>query len=122
MFSIEKVDNFPEIARSGRTSEELQTIINSLISSAENGERYCISGITKGNAYNSMQQRIRAQSKKMNLKVVIRFDAEAEKLYFKALPMKDDSPVVELETQPKAAVKSSQVKGIKTASKDEITV
>jgi formate-dependent phosphoribosylglycinamide formyltransferase (GAR transformylase) len=121
MFNIEKVDSFPEISRSGRTSEELQMIVSSLKSSAENGERYCISGITKGNAYNSMQQRIRAQSKKMNLKVVIRFDAEAEKLYFKAHHMNDESPVVEIAAlnQQKTSVKSSQVKGIKTVAKEK---
>lgn len=114
MFNIEKVDSFPEIARAGRTSEELQSIVNALKSCSDNGERYCISGITKGNAYNSMQQRIRTQAKKMGLKLTIRFDADAEKLYFKAHPMHDDSPVIEIEATPKrkASVKSSDVKGM----------
>jgi hypothetical protein len=124
MFSIEKVESFPEITRSGRTSQELQMIIDSLKTSAENGERYCISNVTAGNAYNSMQQRIRAQAKKLNLKIMIRFDAESEKLYFKADPMKESVPAIELNTNvdskpsSKASVKSSQVKGIKTQSLD----
>lgn len=126
MFSIEKVESFPEITRSGRTSQELQMIIDSLKASAQNGERYCISNVTAGNAYNSMQQRIRAQAKKLNVKVMIRFDAESEKLYFKADPMKESTPAIELNTnvesnvapkpQAKTSVKSSQVKGIKTQS------
>lgn len=121
MFNIEKVDSFPEISRSGRTSEELQMIVAALKSSAENGERYCISDITKGNAYNSMQQRIRAQSKKMNLKVLVRFDAESEKLYFKAVHVDENSPAIEIgpDSFAKTSVKSSDIKGIKTVSKEK---
>lgn len=84
MFNISKVDHFPEITRQGRASEELQAIVNALQSSAEKGERYCIEGIEPGNAYNSMQQRIRAQAKKLGYKVIIRFDRDAGALYFKA--------------------------------------
>lgn len=87
MFSITKVDHFPEITRQGRTSEELQAIINALEDSASKGERFCIGGIDSGNAYNSMQQRIRAQAKKLNLKVTIRFDKDECNLYFKAARM-----------------------------------
>lgn len=82
--SIQKVENFPEISRSGRVSEELQMIIDALNESVKTGEKFCITGIEKGKAYNSMQQRIRAQAKKLNYNIVIRFDAEESKLYFKA--------------------------------------
>jgi hypothetical protein len=40
--------------------------------------------VEKGKAYNSMQQRIRAQAKKLNYNIVIRFDAETQSLFFKA--------------------------------------
>lgn len=116
MFKIEKVDSFPEIARAGRRSEELQAIIDALHVSAESGDRFSINGISKGNAYNSMQQRIRMQAKKMNLKATIRFDADNEVLYFKAESITDETPAIEIKTS--RSVKSSQVKGIKTASKD----
>jgi len=84
MFSISKVDYFPEITRQGRVSEELQQIVDALHNSATNGERFCIDGVDSGNAYNSMQQRIRAQAKKYGYKVTIRFDKDENKLYFKA--------------------------------------
>jgi hypothetical protein len=84
MFSISKVDHFPEITRQGRVSEELQQIVEALHNSADKGERFCIDNIEAGNAYNSMQQRIRAQAKKHNYKVTIRFDKDENKLYFKA--------------------------------------
>lgn len=119
MFSIEKVESFPEITRSGRVSEELQMIIESLTSSANNGERFCISGIEEGNAYNSMQQRIRTQAKKLNLKITIRFDKAESKLYFKATRMSAvKTDVVSLsEESDKNGVKASSVKGVRTAKK-----
>lgn len=116
MFKIEKVDNFPEIARAGRRSEELEAIVNALKTSAETGDRFSIGGIVKGNAYNSMQQRIRAQAKKMGMKVLIRFDAENEVLYFKADPMNQETPAIEIKA--KRSVKSSDVKGVKTVAKE----
>lgn len=84
MINLNKVENFPELTRSGRVSGELQAIIDALVDSANNGSRFCLDGVEPGKAYNSMQQRIRAQAKKLNFKVIIRFDADAEKLYFKA--------------------------------------
>lgn len=86
-FNIQKVEKFPEISRSGRVSEELQLIIDALNQSASNNEKFCIQGVTKGKAYNSMQQRIRAQAKKLGYAIVIRFDAEESSLYFKATKM-----------------------------------
>ena len=46
--NIEKVDNFPEISRSGRVSEELQMIIQALDMSVKTGDKFCIKGIEKG--------------------------------------------------------------------------
>lgn len=82
--NIQKVEKFPEISRSGRVSEELQLIIDALNMSADKNEKFCIKGVEKGKAYNSMQQRIRAQAKKLGYSIVIRFDAEESALYFKA--------------------------------------
>jgi hypothetical protein len=106
MFNLTKVDTFPELTRSGRVSAELQQIINALTDSANNGERFALTGIEPGKAYNSMQQRIRAQAKKLNLKVIIRFEASEQKLYFKA--SRNGAEKVE------TAVKTSDVKAIKT--------
>lgn len=104
MISISKVDTFPELTRTGRVSNELQQIIDALIASSNNGDRFALSGVQPGKAYNSMQQRIRAQAKKLNLKVVIRFDAEEQKLYFKATN----------NSNTKTDIKASDVKSIKT--------
>jgi len=114
MFSISKVDHFPEITRQGRTSEELQAIINALEDSASKGERFCIGGIDSGNAYNSMQQRIRAQAKKLNLKVTIRYDKDQANLYFKASRMGLDK--VPTESVEELGVTANEA-GAKPASK-----
>jgi len=81
---INKVDRLPDIARSGRTSPELAMIIETLNNSVKNNQTFSLVGIKPGNAFNSMQQRIRAQAKKLGFKIVIRFDAAEETLYFKA--------------------------------------
>ena len=81
--NIQKVDNFPEISRSGRVSDELQMIIDALHEAAKTGDKFCIGNVEKGKAYNSMQQRIRAQAKKLGYSIVIRFDAEESKLFFR---------------------------------------
>jgi len=114
MFSISKVDHFPEITRQGRVSEELQEIISALRDSATKGERFCIDGIESGNAYNSMQQRIRAQAKKHGFKVIIRFDKDENKLYFKATNAGSlDST---LNTEEEVGLDASEA-GAKTTSK-----
>jgi len=110
MFNLSKVDTFPELTRSGRVSNELNQIIDALIASAENNDKFALTGITAGKAYNSMQQRIRAQAKKMNFKVVIRFDATEEKLYFKA--SKTETTNVEINAEKE--VKASDIKSIKS--------
>ncbi len=104
MINLTKVDKFPDLTRSGRVSAELQQIIDALIASSNSGDRFALSGIQPGKAYNSMQQRIRAQAKKLNLKVVIRFDADDQKLYFKATSNEN----------AKTEIKASDVKSIKT--------
>lgn len=110
MINLSKVDTFPELTRSGRVSEELQAIISALTESANNGERFALSGVQPGKAYNSMQQRIRAQAKKLNYKVIIRFDATEQKLYFKATRMGAES----VERDATTEVKASDIKAIKT--------
>jgi hypothetical protein len=94
MFNLSKVDTFPELTRSGRVSNELNQIIDALIASAENNDKFALTGITAGKAYNSMQQRIRAQAKKMN------FKASKNEM--------TDSNIIE------SGVKSSEIKSIKT--------
>jgi hypothetical protein len=109
--SIQKVDNFPEISRSGRVSEELQMIIEALNESVKTGDKFCIKGIEKGKAYNSMQQRIRAQAKKLGYNIVIRFDANDSSLFFKAT----------LETSDNVSVTANEVAGVKTKAKSTTT-
>jgi len=112
MINLSKVDTFPELTRSGRVSEELQAIINALNESANNGERFALSGVEAGKAYNSMQQRIRAQAKKLNYKVIILFDATAQKLYFQATRVSNNV----VNTNTGSEVKTSDIKAIKTAN------
>ena len=107
MLNITKVDNFPELTRSGRVSGELQGIIDALLDSANLGDRFALSGIEPGKAYNSMQQRIRSQAKKLNLKIVIRYDADDLKLYFRASHMV--APAVLVDVIPMVAVNDNPV-------------
>jgi hypothetical protein len=105
---INKVDNFPEIQRVGRTSEELQMLIDALHMSAKTGQKFSLEGIEPGNAYNSMQQRIRAQAKKFGYKIAIRFDSRTKQLFFKAY----NGPVEKVSTKEISSIKSKN-----TASK-----
>ena len=82
-FNIKPVDSFPKITRS-RASEELIAIIDTLKESATQGQIFSIENVEAGNQYNSMQQRIRTQAKKLGLKVMITFDKENSVLYYKA--------------------------------------
>lgn len=109
--SIQKVDNFPEISRSGRVSEELQMIIDALNESVKTGDKFCIKGVEKGKAYNSMQQRIRAQAKKLGYNIVIRFDATDNSLFFKAT----------LDNTAMNSVSAKEVTGVKAKAKSETT-
>ena len=111
-FSINKADKLPEISRAGRRSEELNMIIETLKMSANGNTVFNITGIKAGNAYNSMQQRIRAQAKKLNLGIVIRFDSKNETLYFQA-----SNTVKVKNTDKDISVKASDVPGVKSRVK-----
>lgn len=104
---MNKVESFPEIARSGRQSEDLQAIVNALHESATTGQRFSLF-VEPGNAYNSMQQRIRAQAKKHGYKIIIRYDSSKKELFFKANRGGNVSvPVSELsEVKGRTSVKS----------------
>ena len=104
---ISKVDSLPEISRSGRKSEELNMIIDALKQSANTNAVFSLTGIKAGNAYNSMQQRIRAQAKKLGFKIVIRFDSVNEVLFFQATAQNSETP----------SVKASEIAGVKTKAK-----
>lgn len=107
--NIKKVDTFPEITRTGRTSAELQMIIDSLNASAKNGEVFQIENVEEGKKFNSLQQRIRAQAKKLNLKVMIHFDRKTSSLFFK-VPTQAGKKV-------ETAVAAKDVKSVKTNTK-----
>jgi hypothetical protein len=108
-FNIKKVDTFPEITRTGRTSAELQMIIDALHSSSNNGESFSILNIEEGKKFNTMQQRIRAQAKKLNYKVMIHFSRQESALYFKVIT--NDTKKSE------TSVAAKEVKSVKTNAK-----
>lgn len=108
---INPASNFPVISRSGRTSADLQQIIDTLVLSSENGSPFSIMQVTAGKRYNSMQQRIRAQAKKLNLPVQIHFDKVTETLYFR-VPGANDS---EITVTKNSTVKAKDVKNVKTS-------
>lgn len=109
--NIQKVDKFPEISRSGRVSDELQMIIDALHESVKTGDKFCITGVEKGKPYNSMQQRIRAQAKKLGYNIVIRFDADSNRLFFKATVGTSDT----------ANVDAKDVASVKAKNKNTVT-
>jgi len=108
---ITSVDNFPQITRSGRTSAELQQIIDSLIESNKTGKVFMISGVEEGKKFNSLQQRIRAQAKKLDIRVMIHFDKTNNELYYKCATNSESV------AQMKADVKAKDVKSVKTSTK-----
>lgn len=105
--NIKTVESFPQITRSGRTSAELQQIINSLLESNKTGQTFAIDNVEEGKKFNSLQQRIRAQAKKLELKVMIHFDRNTNTLYYKC----------PLDAQPKVAVTAKEVKAVNTKTK-----
>lgn len=117
MFQVNKVDSLPEISRAGRKSEELNAIIDALKMSANTNAVFNIVGIKAGNAYNSMQQRVRAQAKKLGYKIVIRFDSVNETLYFQASQIGSDKGATSPTSVNKTNVSSKEVAGIKTTNK-----
>lgn len=116
---MNKVDTLPEIARAGRKSEELNMIIAALNESAKDGNSVRIDGIKAGNAYNSMQQRIRAQAKKLSYKIVIRFDSTTDALFFKATRIGNVKNVTEtgITAVNNLSAKTSEITGVKTRVK-----
>lgn len=108
-FNIIKVDSFPEITRAGRTSAELQMIIDCLHASNKNGENFCINNVEEGKKFNSLQQRVRAQAKKLDYKVKIHFDRNESALYFKV----QATGSVKSET----SVAAKEIKSVKTNAK-----
>lgn len=112
-FSIENVDNFPQITRSGRASAELQSIIDSLIDSSKTGAIKMISNVEPGKKFNSLQQRIRAQAKKLDLKVTIHFDKNEMKLFYRCPSVQE----INAENTAKT-VTAKEVKSVKTSSKN----
>lgn len=108
---ITSVDNFPQITRSGRTSAELQQIIDSLIESSKTGKVFMIAKVEEGKKFNSLQQRIRAQAKKLDIRVMIHFDKTNNELYYKCASSNDSV------SQMKADVKAKDVKSVKTSTK-----
>lgn len=113
--SINKVDKLPEISRAGRRSEELNMIIESLKQSVNTNSVFNIVGIKSGNAYNSMQQRIRAQAKKLGYKIVIRFDSVNETLYFQATQSNKEK-ITKIGSD-KLSVNAGEVTGVKAKAK-----
>jgi hypothetical protein len=112
---VTKVDKLPEISRAGRKSEELNMIIDALKQSVSTNAVFNIVGIKAGNAYNSMQQRIRAQAKKLGYKIVIRFDSVNETLFFQATAMPKETIIGV--TEDKLSVKSNEITGVKSKAK-----
>lgn len=108
-FNISKVDTFPEITRSGRTSAELQMIIDSLNASSKNGENFRIANVEEGKKFNSLQQRIRAQAKKLGYKVKIHFERSESALYFRV----ESGETMKTNT----SVAAKDVKSVKTVNK-----
>ena len=114
-FKLNKVDTLPEISRAGRKSEELNMIIAALNESVNDGNPFHIDGIEAGNAYNSMQQRIRAQAKKLGYKIVIRFDSVNETLFFQATGMTTEK--ITGISADKLSANTSEVTGVKSKTK-----
>jgi hypothetical protein len=111
---IKQADKFPVISRTGRTSAELQMIIDTLVLSSKTGSPFSITSIEAGKKYNSMQQRIRAQAKKLGLGVEIHFDKTNSTLYFR-VPV---SPEIEKAKAPNMnTVKAKDIKNVRSTVK-----
>ena len=84
MVTINKIHDFPILTRSGRQTEEVVMVREALKESIANDyEAFELTGITQ-DGYNSWQQRIRTQAKKLGINVEVRFSAENETLAFRA--------------------------------------
>ena len=112
---IKEASSFPVISRSCRTSAELQMIIDTLNLSKQSGKPYSIEGVQAGKKYNSMQQRIRAQARKVNVSVEIHYNKETETLYFR-VPVSSE---IETALVPDKVVKSKDIKSVKALVKNK---
>ena len=84
MVSISKIQDFPILTRTGRQTEEVVMVREALKESIANDfEAFELTGIPQ-DGYNSWQQRIRTQAKKLGFNVEVRFSAEIETLAFRA--------------------------------------
>jgi hypothetical protein len=84
MVSIKKIEDFPILTRTGRQTEEVIMVREALKASIDNDyEAFELEGIPKDN-YNSWQQRIRTQAKRLGINVEVRFSAENGTLAFRA--------------------------------------
>ena len=84
MVTISKIEDFPILTRSGRQTEEVVMVRDALKASvANNYEAFELAGVPQEN-YNSWQQRIRTQAKKLGINVEGRFSPEKETLAFRA--------------------------------------
>lgn len=110
-FDIKPVDSFPQITRSGRTTAELQKIIDSLINSKNTGQTYVIENVEEGKKFNSLQQRIRTQAKKLDIRVMIHFDKNSGKLYYTCPNIAENN----------AVVTAKDVKNVKTNNKVKVS-
>lgn len=111
---IKQADKFPVISRTGRTSAELQMIIDTLVMSGKTGSPFSITNIEAGKKYNSMQQRIRAQAKKLGLNVEIHFDKVNSTLYFR-VPVSSE---IENAKVPNT-VKAKDIKNVRSSVKSK---
>jgi hypothetical protein len=83
MVTINKIEDFPTIARKGRQTEEVVMVREALVESIKsNGQPFELSGITPED-YNNWQQRVRTQAKRLGVNVEIRFNPESETLAFR---------------------------------------
>lgn len=101
MINIKETQEFPATTRTGRVSAELQQIIDCLLNSANSDKSFVIEGVTAGNSYNSMQQRIRTQAKKLGLRVKITHDKTNNELFFKAMNDSVDTEVTSVKAKNK---------------------
>ncbi len=84
MVTINKIQDFPILTRTGRQTEEVVMVREALKESIANDyEAFELTGIPQ-DGYNSWQQRIRTQAKKLGINVEVRFSAENETLAFRA--------------------------------------
>lgn len=104
---ITSVDNFPQITRTGRTSAELQQIVDSLMESSKTGKTFVIANVEEGKKFNSLQQRIRTQAKKLEFKVMIHFNKNERNVYYKCETVESADSIV----------KAKDVKSVKTTTK-----